>query len=74
MSNLFAFNNAEDVEVLDVPAGHYDAEQQTWIAEDASYAEVDPIYDGGGGSSKSVTGTATFGNGRDGDVDGDIDW
>jgi len=73
MSNLFAFNNAEDVDVLDVPAGHYDAEQQTWIAEDASYADVEPIEEGG--SSKSVTGTATFsGSGSDGDVDGDIDW
>ena len=40
MSHLFAFNNAEDLVVCNLPAGHYDAEQQLWVADDVSHASV----------------------------------
>ena len=40
MSRLFAFNNAEDMVVHNVPAGHYDAEQQLWVADDVSRASI----------------------------------
>ena len=40
MSRLFAFNNAQDLVVCNLPAGHYDAEQQLWVADDVSHASL----------------------------------
>ena len=43
MSKLFAFNNAADMTAHPVPAGHYDAAQQLWVVDEASYAnEIAP--------------------------------
>jgi len=74
VSQLFAFNNAEDLIVSNVPAGHYDAELQTWVAENASYAsEIAPEEEFA--ATKEVTGEATYGpTGGDVKVDGKIDW
>lgn len=40
MSHLFAFNNAEELVAYNMPAGHYDAEQQLWVADDVSHASL----------------------------------
>jgi hypothetical protein len=64
MSQLFAFNNAEDMRVTSMPAGHYDAAQQLWIADDASYADM---TDPNGERTKLITFGAM-------DTSGDLDF
>jgi hypothetical protein len=73
MSNLFAFNQAQESTVSFVRGGHYDAEQQVWIADETSYAYDEmPIDDGG---TKEATGKVTgTPQGGDWEVDGKIDW
>jgi hypothetical protein len=38
MSNLFAFNQAQESPISLTPSGRYDAQQQLWIADETSYA------------------------------------
>ena len=57
MSHLFAFNNAQDLVAYNVPTGQYDAEQQLWVAEDASRAATSINLTGG------LTYSATLNNG-----------
>jgi len=58
MSQLFAFNNAEDLLVTEVPAGRYDATQQLWIADDASYGDmIEPAIEKTMLSTLGLTGT-----------------
>ena len=73
MSHLFAFNNAENMIAHPVPAGRYDAAQQLWIADEASYASMAPPEQGGGTymTTASVTGDPT---GWDMNCDIAYDW
>ena len=74
MSKLFAFNQATESTISLVAGGHYDAEQQVWIADETSYAydEIAPVE---GGGTKEATGKVTgTPQGGDWEIDGKIDW
>lgn len=67
MNQLFAFNNAQDVQ-MDKTEGHYDAEVQMWVGDNKVNASASPD----GLTVKNPTATITFPFIPD--ADADVDW